>query len=77
MLVGPCTVGGGLHWTANLDTIRMLNIINGADLGRLALGYHLMLEVPAGTSCELRYDNVAITKEVDVEVDVVDRLCSG
>ena len=33
-----------------------------------------MLEVPAGSFAELRDDNVAVTKEVNIEVDMSTRL---
>ena len=58
----------------NLDTKRVFDSINRVDLSRLALGYHFVLKFPARAACELRYNDIAVAKEVDVEVDVVDWL---
>jgi hypothetical protein len=40
----------------------------------MALGYHFMLEGPAGAAGELGDNDIAVAEKVDVEIDVVDGL---
>jgi len=52
----------------------MVDLVHRRNLVLVALGYHFVLEGPAGATSELGYDDVAVAEEVDVEVDVVDGL---
>jgi hypothetical protein len=57
----------------------MVNLVHSRHFDLVALGYHFVLESPAGAAGELGHDDVAVAEEVDVKVDVVDglRLVSG
>lgn len=52
----------------------MLDLIDSRDFYPLILGYHFVLEVPARPASQLRNNDVAVTEEVDVEVDMMNRL---
>lgn len=52
----------------------MIDFIYNRDFVLVTLGYHLMLECPACAASELGDNDIAISKEVDVEVDVMDWL---
>ena len=59
-----------------LHTGDVLLVVDQRSLDRLPFGYHLVLQVPTRTARELGYNNIAVAEEVDIEVDVVDRLCT-
>jgi hypothetical protein len=44
------------------------------DVILMTLWYHLVLEFPASTASKFSYNDIAVTEEVDIEVDVVNRL---
>jgi len=52
----------------------MVDLVHRRYLILVTLGYHFVLEGPAGATGELGYDDVAVAEEVDVKVDVVDWL---
>ena len=52
----------------------MIVILDRSNVGFLAFREHLMCEVPSGSPGKLRNDNIAITKKIDIKVNVVNRL---
>lgn len=58
----------------NLDARNVICIIDNGDVDLLTLGDHFVIEIPTCASSEFRNNDVAVTEEIDVEVDVMDRL---
>jgi len=58
----------------NLDRRNVIHLIRQLHLRRLPLGYHLVFQRPPRPSRQLRNHDVAVAEEVDVEIDVVDRI---
>jgi hypothetical protein len=56
------------------DAIYMVHLVDGLDDVLVALGYHFVGEGPASAAGKFGDYDVTITKEVDVEVDVVNGL---
>jgi len=54
-----------------LDAIYMVDFIDRRNLVLMALGYHLMFEGPACAAGEFGDDDIAVSEEVDVEINVV------
>jgi hypothetical protein len=52
----------------------MLDFVHGLDNVLVAFGYHLVLQCPTCAARKLGNDDVAVAEEVDVEIDVVNRL---
>jgi hypothetical protein len=67
--------GHGCRWrVADADTLFVVFLINRLDLNLLSLGYHLVVQGPAGTAGEFSHNDVAVSQELNVEVDVIDGL---
>jgi hypothetical protein len=54
----------------------VLLVVDQRSLDCLSFGHHFVLQVPTRTARELGYNYIAVAEEVDVEVDVVDGLCT-
>lgn len=52
----------------------MLDLINKENVNRLSLSNHFMIEIPACATSKLSDNNVAISQEVDIEVNVMNGL---
>jgi hypothetical protein len=52
----------------------MILFIDCNDVVLVALWYHLVLEFPASAAGKFSDNDIAVTEEIDVEVNVVDRL---
>jgi hypothetical protein len=52
----------------------MLALVNGLNLDHLPRGYHLMFQIPARAAGELGNNDIAITKEINIEPYVVNWL---
>lgn len=52
----------------------MIDLVDHRDFVLVALGNHFVLEGPASAACEFGNDDVAVTEEVDIEIDVMDGL---
>lgn len=59
---------------SGFDAIYMVDLVDGRYLVVVALGYHFVVEGPASTACEFGNNDIAVTQEVDVKVDVVNGL---
>lgn len=59
---------------SSLDAIYMVDLVDCRDFNLVVLGYHLMFEDPASAACEFGNNDIAVAKEVDVKVDVVNGL---
>jgi hypothetical protein len=52
----------------------MLFFVDRHNVHRLILGQHIMVQFPSCTTRKLRNNNIAVTKELNVKVDMVDGL---
>lgn len=64
----------GLLWIQGRESMATVGALLRLDLNLLILGDHLVLEGPAETATQLRDNNVTVTEEVDIEVDVTHSL---
>ena len=67
--------GNGCRWRiANADALLVVVLVRSLDFNLLTLGYHLVVEGPASTASELSHNDIAVSQQLNVEVDVVDGL---
>jgi hypothetical protein len=65
----------GCRWgVTDANAVLVLFLVDSLDFHLLSLGYHLVVEGPASAASELGYNDVAVSQELDVKVDVVDGL---
>jgi hypothetical protein len=66
-----CVYGFVCH---SLDRVHMVRFVDRGNFDFVILGYHIVLELPAGASGKFGDDSITISEEVNVEVDMIDRL---